>query len=359
MGFLSQQWQIAKPLIMEALGTFLLVAIGTSALVTLSSSGEATTASFMLVTLVAFSLTYGWLIYVFHNHNSGYFNPAVTLLLWLQRTISFSWGVSLVLSQLAGALVASSTVALLYGPPSVELGLGAVYPTTPMGPVAALVAELLGTLCLLIGISRLSSVRGQNIRQGLMVGVGMSMGLLLSIGVSGGSLNPARAIAPQLAAADLRDWWIYWVGPLGAAVAVWLGQKWLRVPQITVYSVPAAVTGQDRHERSLQEKAKLALDMLKQQPKPESAETAASAQKVPSKAAEPKPAATPDAPAQPAADRDTPIRPTFQPEETEASDKQSTKIAKPATPKPVPAPSAIRFVNFENPGDLSEDRENQ
>src|SRR5690606_13101743 len=52
------------------------------------------------------------------------------------------------------------------------------------------------------------------------VGLGYGLGYLLATGVSGGALNPARALAPQLAAADLTGWWAYWAGPIAAALVI-------------------------------------------------------------------------------------------------------------------------------------------
>lgn len=338
MGYITQLLSQAKPLGLEGLGTFLLVLIGTSALVTLNLSGEATTAAFMLVTLVAFSLAYGWLIYVFYRHTSGYFNPAVTILLWLQRSISISWMASLLLVQLTGAILASIAVALLYGPPAVEVGLGAVYPSTTMGPVAAVIAELLGTACVLVGITRLSSSNGSNAKQGLLVSVGMVIGQLLSIGVSGGALNPVRAIAPQLAAANLHDWWVYWVGPIAAAVIVWIGQRWLQLPEVSpsVRQISGLPSGQKQSEQNqLKLKAEAARAALRQQ----QAETQPVKKNETEEYQQPSQANATEIP------DSTSLQPTFQPEDEE----QVTPP--PSAPKrtPLPAPSAIRFVDFDQP----------
>lgn len=47
--------------------------------------------------------------------------------------------------------------------------------------------------------------------------------LVIATGVSGGSLNPARSIAPALCSGTWQDHWIYWVGPfLGASAAAFM-----------------------------------------------------------------------------------------------------------------------------------------
>lgn len=205
----------------ELLGTFLLVLIGTSALTALNVAGQATTASAMLVGTLAFSVAIGWLTYIFYRFPMPQFNPAVTVLFWVQGIQPLSRSLIIIIVQLVGAVAASVVVALLYGSAGVEVRLGATYPATLMGSWAALIAEILGSIIVLSAIqAAINRQRLAFFNPFLLIGLGYGLGYLLATGISGGALNPARAIAPQLAAADLTGWWAYIVGPIIAAVGV-------------------------------------------------------------------------------------------------------------------------------------------
>ena len=223
MGYLPRIPSTKSNLGTELLGTFLFVLIGTSALTALNIAGQATTATAILVGALAFSATIGWLTYVFYRFPLPQFNPAVTTLFWLQGLQPLGRSLMILVVQMLGAVSASVVVALLYGSAGVEVRLGAPYPATLMGGWAALIAELLGTLLVLYTIHiAMNRQRLAFFNPFLLIGLGYALGYLLSAGISGGSLNPARALAPQLAAADLTGWWAYVVGPVAAAAIVGL-----------------------------------------------------------------------------------------------------------------------------------------
>jgi glycerol uptake facilitator-like aquaporin len=330
MGYISQLLTQTKNLWVEAFGTFLLVAVSTSALVTLNISGQAMTAAVMLVGILAYAFTYGWLIFAFNGWQRGYFNPAVTLLCWLRGQITLTWLAAAILLQLAGGLLASILVALLFGPMAIDSGLGAVHPLSTMGPIAALVAEAIGTIFLLITILKLNP-DDNAAKQGLLVGCSLAIGQLLAVGVSGAALNPIRALAPQLVAADAGNWWVYLTGPLAASLAVWAGAGWLQKPAGSTTSnlsptpavqaaAPQSMPESESNEE-LQHKAEQALAQLRESED------------------------------HPTVENNQPLlQPSFQPEESQPAP------AKPALPsrQPLPKPSTVRFVDFDEPIDSSE-----
>lgn len=225
MGYISQIFASTKAWWLELAGSFLLVFIGTSALVTLNLSSQATTPVFMLVSLVAFALPFGWLVYVLGSKTTGYFNPIISFWLWLIGHLNTGQFISVFMAQFAGAIVASIAVALLYGPTAVELGLGAVYPNSAMGAWSSAVAEALGAVVLLLSFIKVNQTETLVVKKATLLGLGMAIGMLLSMGLSGGALNPVRALAPQMAAANYTGWWVYWIGPFVAVLAVWLWQS--------------------------------------------------------------------------------------------------------------------------------------
>ena len=105
MGYILQILSQAKPLLLEAIGTLLLVVINTSAILTLNLNGQGTSAAVILVNILAMAIPYGWLIYIWGQRNSGYFNPAVTVWLWLTGQRNLALACTLILAQLAGPLL--------------------------------------------------------------------------------------------------------------------------------------------------------------------------------------------------------------------------------------------------------------
>ena len=60
---------------------------------------------------------------------------------------------------------------------------------------------------------------------GLAIGLWIGAAVFLAFPISGGSLNPARTLGPDIVSASFPSWWIYLVGPLaGAAFGGWIWQ---------------------------------------------------------------------------------------------------------------------------------------
>jgi aquaporin Z len=114
----------------EAIGTFTLVFAGAGAVVI-----DAVTRGG--VTHVGVALTFGLvvmaLIYAVGDVSGAHFNPAVTLGFWASRRLLGRTVGPYVLSQLAGALLASALLRVMFGNVA---SLGATLPAGPGGPVA-------------------------------------------------------------------------------------------------------------------------------------------------------------------------------------------------------------------------------
>lgn len=267
MGYLSQLLSGKTRFGNEFIGTFIFVLVGTSVLTAISLAWQntPTPAPTMALGITAFSLTLGWLVYLLKSPQIGHFNPAVTLLLWLRGVIPLKTAGVYIICQIFGAIAASVAVAFLYGSGGVEVRLGAIYPQTTMGAWAAFGAELIGTAIFLAGVSAaMASSTQSRLKSATLIGISFALGYSLAAGVSGGGLNPARALAPQLVAADLSGWWIYLTAPLFAAIGVSLiggseskSEQQAKPRQATK---PAAST-----ENSAEQKSKLEPDDTDQQ----------------------------------------------------------------------------------------------
>jgi len=52
----------------------------------------------------------------------------------------------------------------------------------------------------------------------LAVGFALTAGVLIAGPVTGGAVNPARALGPMIVAGELESFWVYIVGPVGGGV---------------------------------------------------------------------------------------------------------------------------------------------
>ena len=198
----------------EAIGTFVLVFAGTGAVVIDAVTGGG-------VTHVGVGLTFGLvvmaLIYAVGDVSGAHFNPAVTIGFWASRRLAGRAVLPYLLSQLAGALLASALLRAMFGNVA---SLGATLPVGP--PVRSLVLEAVLTAILMIVILCVSTgPKEVGVMAGIAVGGVIALEALFAGPISGASMNPARSIAPAVVSGNLTALWVYLAGPLvGALVAV-------------------------------------------------------------------------------------------------------------------------------------------
>ena len=202
-----------RKLTAELFGTFALVFAGTGAIVIDDLRGG--------VTHVGISLTFGLivlaLIYALGDLSGAHINPAVTLGFAAARRFPLGLVVPYILSQCAGALLASVLLRWLFWD---HATLGA---TPPAGPVwQSFVLELILTLLLMVVILAVSTgAKEKGIMAGVAVGAVIALEALFAGPVCGASMNPARSLAPALVSGNLKHLWIYLTAPVaGALLAV-------------------------------------------------------------------------------------------------------------------------------------------
>ena len=78
---------------------------------------------------------------------------------------------------------------------------------------------------------------------GLVIGVAVALGGWFAGPLTGGSMNPARSLAPALFAGGkaLADVWIYWVGPLLGAILGAVVYEVLRGGEEHAVEIPVGV----------------------------------------------------------------------------------------------------------------------
>ena len=203
-----------RKLAAEAFGTFALVFAGTGAIVINDASAGT-------VSHVGIGFTFGLIvlamIYALGDVSGAHLNPAVTLGFFLARRFPFRQVVPYMLSQVAGAVAASTLLRLLF---PLHPTLGA---TLPSGPAwQSFVLEIVLTMFLMFVILSVSTgAKEKGVMAGVAVGSVIALEALFAGPISGASMNPARSLAPALIAGKFDYLWVYLLAPLlGAAASV-------------------------------------------------------------------------------------------------------------------------------------------
>jgi aquaporin Z len=197
----------------EAFGTFALVFAGCGAIVVDGLSGGAlghggVCAVFGLVVLA--------MIYSVGNISGAHLNPAVTIGFAFARRIAVAEVPRYVAAQLAGGFVAAGLLRTLFPQAST---LGATLPADWAGPAVAAAMEVALTFVLMFVILNVSTGHYEKgIMAGVAVGGTVALAALFGGPVSGGSMNPARSLAPALVGGELAHWWLYVLAPVAGAI---------------------------------------------------------------------------------------------------------------------------------------------
>jgi aquaporin NIP len=198
----------------ELIGTFALVFAGTGAIIINEASGGA-------VTHVGVALTFGLIvlamIYTVGDISGAHLNPAVTIGFWAARRLPSRGVLPYIGSQLAGALLASGLLRILF--PENKL-LGA---TLPAGSeLQSFVLETVLTFLLMLTILNVSTgAEEKGITAGIAVGAVIALAAMFAGPICGASMNPARSLAPALLSRHFEHLWIYLAAPpLGACAAM-------------------------------------------------------------------------------------------------------------------------------------------
>ncbi len=248
---------MSRALVGEALGTYLLVLFGTGSVASAVLSG-AQVGLWQVAAVWGFGVTLA--IYVSADLSGAHLNPAVSLSMALLRPTTFPPARLLpyAAAQLAGAVLAGATVAVLFGPllrrfetakrivrgaPGSELSamvFGEYFPNPAMfgtdaaaralvSPWRAALVEGFGTAVLVLVIFALTSSRNAD-KPGANLApffIGFTVAVLISLfaPLTQAGWNPARDFGPRLVAFVLGwgkvaipgpdgGFWVYIVGPL-------------------------------------------------------------------------------------------------------------------------------------------------
>lgn len=218
----SRQARLAGALAAEAIGTFLLLFVGTGTVVAVTLPDPDGAANLATVSL-AFGVAVVVAVYAFGPLSGAHINPTVTVALAAIGRFPWRAVAPYLTAQLAGGVLGSLSVWALFGGEAraAPLALGATAPNGGTGQ--AFLAELvLGFLLMVVVSSTALDPRAVPGSAGVSVGLVVAGGVFATAGVSGGSFNAVRALAPMLVSGHFTGWWLYLVAPaVGGVAGAW------------------------------------------------------------------------------------------------------------------------------------------
>ncbi|GAB4843452.1 hypothetical protein Ancab_013414 [Ancistrocladus abbreviatus] len=201
----------ARVVLAEILGTFILIFSVSGIVASMKVMGvkvglleyAATTAS--AVVAIVFSIG---------DISGAHINPAITIAFAMFGHFPWPKVPFYVTAQMLGAISATYVGGFIYG---VEPELLITHPI--QGCRAAFCAEFMATfLVMFLAVSLAKNIGSVGHLSGFVMGLGIALGVLITGPISGGSMNPARSLAPAIVSWKFNHIWIYIVAPTAGAV---------------------------------------------------------------------------------------------------------------------------------------------
>lgn len=206
-----------KEFVSEFIGTFLLIFFGTGAIAVSTIAPELNDLAIALIVGGTIALV----IETFGDISGAHINPAVTIGFWLAKRCDGKRVLSYIIAQLLGSILAS--VLLYYLFQSIKPDLGLTQPFETNGAVniwICFIIEYLLTLILMYVILQMATgSKEKGLKAGTIVGLTVFIEVLVFGPITGGSMNPARSIAPAVVLGDLSYLWIYVIAPVLGAIS--------------------------------------------------------------------------------------------------------------------------------------------
>ena len=217
----SNQWlpesSIVKKYIAEMIGTMVLVLMGCgSAVIAYDYVGT-------LGVAFAFGLAVLAMVYAIGSISGCHINPAISISMLVAGKLSVKDTVFYIVFQCIGAVIGAGILYMIaLGNPSYSLlvnGLGAnMYSTYSM--TAAFIVELVLTFIFVLVVHGSTSERAPKGFAGVAIGLTLVLIHIVSIPITGTSVNPARSLGPALfvGGTALNQLWLFWLAPIVGGV---------------------------------------------------------------------------------------------------------------------------------------------
>eukprot|EP00249_Psilotum_nudum_P036185 c6529_g1_i1 orf=395-1303(-) len=206
----------------EVIATFIFIFAGCGAvMVAAKNPGQLTHLGICAV----FGLVVMTMIYSVGHISGAHLNPAVTVAFATARHFPWTEVPVYVGAQFLAAITACFCLRLIFG------SVAHIGATLPAGSdVQALFIEIIATFILMFVVSAVATdSRAVGELAGLAIGSTIALNALFAGPISGCSMNPARSIAPAIAANQYKSLWLYVVGPIIGATAGALSYNLIRL----------------------------------------------------------------------------------------------------------------------------------
>lgn len=203
-----------KKYLAEFLGTAVLVVFGCGT----ACAVGCTTLPGYLITALAFGFVIVAMAYSIGNVSGCHINPAVSLAMLINGSLSLVDFAGYLISQFLGGIAGSALLYYLFGN---NCGFGANN-LFDKDIVKSLVIEIVLTFVFVFAIMGVTSKKENTATTGLVIGLSLTLVHILGIYFTGTSVNPARSFGPALFAGGdaLTNVWVFLVAPLvGGALA--------------------------------------------------------------------------------------------------------------------------------------------
>jgi MIP family channel proteins len=215
----------------ELVGTFILVFGGTAvAVAAILSRPTAGAAYDSLAIALAFGLALTAVVAAIGHVSGAHVNPAVTLGMAAAGKFPWKYTPIYLVAQLVGAVLAALATWLTFGGAArSEAKLAATYPAQGVVDLQAFMVEILITFILVFVVMAVATDdRAPAATAPIAVGFALAVGIFIAGPVTGGAVNPVRALGPMLVAADLTSAWLYILGPIvGGVLAALLYDRFM------------------------------------------------------------------------------------------------------------------------------------
>ena len=217
-----------KKYLAELIGTFSLVLFGCGSAVIAGNMAVGPAGIGLLGISIAFGFAVVAMAYAIGGISGCHINPAVTIGVLTAGKMEVKDAIGYIISQCIGAILGAGVLYLIaFGKPGFELpewGLGANgwgegY-LAGYNTASAFIIETVMTFLFVFVILGTTSKFGNGAMAGLAIGVTLMLIHLVTIPVTGTSVNPARSLGPAIFSGGkaLAQLWLFFVAPIIGAI---------------------------------------------------------------------------------------------------------------------------------------------
>ncbi len=201
-----------KALVAEFIGTLTLIFIGVGAIASNAINGGQTG-------LTGIALAHGLAIAVMVSATAaisgGHLNPAVTIGLFSAKKINVKNAIGYVIAQCLGGICGAFLIKLII-PAATLTAINMGTPSLGEGitPEIGLLTEIILTFFLVFVVYGTAVHQHAPKVGGLFIGLTVALDILMGGPITGAAMNPARHLGPALLGGGLKNFWLYWIGPI-------------------------------------------------------------------------------------------------------------------------------------------------